>query len=174
MSRIVYYAAVSADGFIADREGGVDWLEPFPSAQLGYDDFLGRVGAVVMGRTTYEQMLTFGPWPYGRRPGLVVTSRPIDGLPPGVKAIPVSALPARLPALAVQGGGDTWIVGGASTAGACMEAGLVDELELYVVPRLLGKGVRLLDRAAGLVALRTEDTRAFENGIVMLRYVVER
>ena len=166
--RTVYYAAVSADGFIADATGGVGWLEPFQSPELGYEAFLAGVGAVVLGRATYEQALTFGAWPYPGRQGLVVTSRPIANLPAGVRAVTAAELAAAMPRV----DGDTWIVGGGRTARACVDAGLVDELELYVIPRVLGAGIPLLP--GGAVALELVATRTFGSGIAMLRYRVAR
>jgi dihydrofolate reductase len=172
MSRTVYYAAVSLDGFIATPDGGVDWLGPFNSPDLGYEPFLAGVGAVVLGRATYEQALTFGPWPYPGRRGLVVTSRRISALPPDVRAITLAELPAALRDLRASVTKDTWIVGGGQTAAACLAAGLVDELELYLVPHLLGDGIPLLAHRSATLTLR--ETRAFSNGVVMLRYAVAR
>jgi len=97
MARTVYFAAVSIDGYIATLDGGVGWLDPFNSPELGYEAFLATVGGVILGRATYEQSLTFGPWPYPERRGLVVTSRPIADLPAGVRAISVAGLPAAVP-----------------------------------------------------------------------------
>jgi dihydrofolate reductase len=165
--RTVYYAAVSADGFIADASGGVAWLDPYNSPELGYEAFLAGVRAVVLGRATYEQALTFGPWPYPGRAGLVVTSRPIANLPDGVRAVTPAELPAAMPRVP----GDTWIVGGGRTARRCLDAGLVDELELYTIPCVLGAGIPLL--APGpMLALTLAETRRFTSGIVMLRYRV--
>jgi hypothetical protein len=65
---------MSLDGFIARTDGRVDRLDPFDSGELGYQAFLARVGAVAMGRATYDQSLTFGPWPYPERDA-VETSR---------------------------------------------------------------------------------------------------
>ena len=172
MSRTVYYAAVSLDGFIATLDGGVAWLDPFNSPDLGYEQFLAGVGAVVLGRATYEQALTFGPWPYPGRRGLVVTSRPISALPPEVRAVTLADLPAALRELRTSVDNDTWIVGGGQTAAACLDAGLIDELELYLVPRLLRDGIPLLARRPAALALR--ETRAFASGVVMQRYAVTR
>jgi dihydrofolate reductase len=172
MSRTVYYAAISLDGFIATLDGGVAWLDPFNSPDLGYEPFLAKVGAVVLGRATYEQALTFGPWPYPGRRGLVVTSRPVSALPPDVRAVTLAELPAALRALRASVAGDTWIVGGGQTASACLDAGLIDELELYLVPRLLGDGIPLLARQPAALTLRV--ARAFPSGVVMLRYAVAR
>jgi dihydrofolate reductase len=173
MARTVYYAAVSADGFIATTDAGVAWLDPFDSVDLGYEAFFARVGAVVMGRVTYEQSLTFGPWPYPGRGGLIVTQRAVADLPAGVSAVAPADLPQALATLRAGSPGDLWIVGGGRTARACLDAGAIDELELYVVPRLLGAGIPLFGPRAGLVPLRLIETRAFANGIVMLRHAVE-
>jgi dihydrofolate reductase len=173
MARSVYYAAVSADGFIATRDGGVEWLEPFQSSELGYQAFLATVTAVVMGRATYDQSLTFGPWPYPGRRGLVVSRHPITGLPEGVTAVQPDELHAALGTLRQQTSGVLWIVGGGRAARACLDWGWIDELELYVVPRLLGDGIPLFERRDGLVRLRLLETRAYGNGIVMVRHAVE-
>ena len=171
MSRIVYYAAMSADGFIADAEGGVAWLDPFNSPELGYEEFLAGVGAVVLGRTTYEQMLTFGPWPYGERPGVVVSSRTVPDLPPGVRSVTAAQLTDAMRELRTAVGGDVWIVGGGQTARACLEAGLLEELEIYVVPRVLGAGVPLMGHGAPLGRdLALVETRAFGNEVMRVTW----
>lgn len=172
MPRTVYYAAVSLDGFIATRDGGVAWLDPYNAPELGYEAFLATVGAVVLGRATYEQSLTFGPWPYPGRRGLIVTSHPLADLPADVSIVSAGELPAALRALRAAIPGDVWIVGGGRTARACLDAGLIDELELYVIPRLLGDGIPLLAGRPATLALR--ETRAFDNGVAKLRYAVVR
>ena len=174
MGRIVYYAAMSADGFIADRDGGVAWLDPYNSPELGYEQFLAGVGAVVLGRKTYEQMLTFGPWPYGERSGVVVSSGMVPDLPPTVRCVPPAEIPDAVRALRAAVGDDVWIVGGGQTARACLEAGLLEELEIYVVPRLLGAGVPLLGGAepALPVNLTLAESRAFGNGVLGARWRV--
>jgi len=170
MARCVYYVAMSADGFIAAPDGGVAWLDAYNASELGYDAFVATVGAVVLGRRTYEQMLGFGPWPYGDRPGLVVTSRPVSELPPTVRSVGPAELGAAVGALRRATPRDVWVVGGGKTARACLEAGLVDEVELYVIPYLLGAGVPLLSPGSALRGLRLVETRRFDNGIVRLLY----
>jgi dihydrofolate reductase len=172
MPRTVYYAAVSADGFIAAKDGGVGWLDPFNAPEMGYEEFYANVGAVVLGRTTYEQALTFGPWPYAGCEGLIVTSRAIDGLPEGVSAVSPERFADALRSLRDRTKKDVWIVGGGKTARAALAAGLLDELELYVIPRLLGEGIPLFSTADAFVTLGLLETRAFANGIVKVRYAV--
>jgi dihydrofolate reductase len=173
MARNVYYVAASLDGFIADAEGGVGWLEPWGAEELGYEAFLAGVGAVVIGRTTYEQLPSLGPWPCGEREVLVVTTRPLAGARPRVSATTVAELGPRLAALRERARGDVWIVGGGQTARACVAAELLDELELYLVPATLGRGIPLLGEGPP-IALRLLESHPFANGVVKLRYAIER
>jgi RimJ/RimL family protein N-acetyltransferase/dihydrofolate reductase len=176
--RTVYYVAASADGFIARPDGGVDWLEPFPPNEFGAEAFMAGVGGVVLGRTTYQQSLGFGPWPYGARPGLVVSGRPLAGLPAGVRAVDPGQAVAGLTVLRTEVAGETWIVGGAQTARLFLDAGQIDEVELYVIPRLLGAGVPLFapdapdTPSAPAAALSLIDARTLALGVVMLRWAV--
>lgn len=176
MSRIVYYVAASVDGFIADAQGGVSWLEPFSAAELGYEAFLEGVGAVVLGRSTYDQLPALGPWPYGEREVLVVTSRPLAD--PAGPAAPIATtraaeLRGKLAALRERTRGEVWVVGGGQTARACLEAKLLDELELYVMPVSLGRGIPLLG-AGPPISQHLLESRAFASGVVKLRYAIER
>lgn len=170
--RTVYYAAVSLDGFIAMADGSVAWLDPFNAPELGYEEFLSKVGAVVLGRTTYEQSLGFGPWAYPGRRGLVVTSRPLSAQPEGVVTVSVAELPAALSRLRDAITGDVWIVGGGRTARACLDADLIDEIELFVVPRLLGEGIPLFEPHGQRRSLHLLETHAFPSGVVWLRHAV--
>ena len=83
MPRVVLFIATSLDGFVADVDGGVDWL--FTDADYGYTDFFGTIGALVMGRATFDQVLGFVPWLYGAVPTTVFTHRPL-AIPEGAPA----------------------------------------------------------------------------------------
>lgn len=172
VSRTVYYAAMSLDGFVAAADGGLAWLDPYNTPPLGDPKFLSKVGALVLGRTTYDQSLGFGPWPHRGKRGLMVTSRPITGLPEGLRAVSLSELSSAVRQLAGEVVGDVWIMGGGRTAGACMSAGLIDELELYVVPHILGHGIPLLGGETS-PALTLLEARSLRNGAVMVRYAVK-
>lgn len=171
--RVRIYAAVSADGYIADAAGGVGWLEGFDAASAGIDAFLAQVGTIVMGRASFDQALGFpGPWPYAGKRVVVLTSRPLPGrVPEGVEA--ASGDPARLDL--ARGPGDVWLFGGARVFRDFLDAGRVDSVELYVVPVLLGDGIPLLERRAGRpTSLRLVRTRPFPNGLVELVYALDR
>ena len=85
MARIRFYVATSLDGFIADREGSVEWLAPYDARLYGYDKFVSEVGALIMGRRTYELIFAIGEdWPYNRKPVYVLSSTSLGDVPPGV------------------------------------------------------------------------------------------
>ena len=84
-SRIRLYIATSLDGYIATPDGDVAWLEPFHAGDYGYDDFLKGIGTLVMGRTTFDQVLGFGAWPYAGKRAIVLTSRPVETPPEGAE-----------------------------------------------------------------------------------------
>jgi hypothetical protein len=94
--RIHGFMGMSLDGYIADKEGGVGWLDRFQSVDYGYDAFIAGIGAVVMGRATYDQAVGFpGGWPYGGKRGLTVTSRPLEDAPQGPPGLRLRALTRR-------------------------------------------------------------------------------
>ncbi|MBY0337397.1 MAG: dihydrofolate reductase family protein [Acetobacteraceae bacterium] len=164
-ARITLLAACSLDGRIADGTGGVAWLEPFEaSADYGLAGFQAGLSRIVMGRATYDQVLGFGEWPYGSTPATVLTGRPLGAAPPGVTA---EDGPPRT--LAAGWDGHVWLNGGARVFADFLAADLVDEIEMFVMPVLLGEGPRLLD-AAGRRAPRLADVAPWPNGAVRLRY----
>ena len=169
MTRIVYYVAASLDGFIADASGGVDWLPDAESGDVGYADFYAGVEALVMGRRTYDQVLSFGDWPYPGKPAYVFTrSTPSDGLPE-VRFVSTSAgkfyrdIAARHP-------GTVWLLGGADLADQFRQAGLIDEYRVFVIPTILGQGVPLFGGFGSHTLLELVSGQSHSDGVVQLRY----
>lgn len=168
-----YYVASSADGFIADAGGGVDWLNPFFNTDYGFHGFLNSIDTVVMGRRTYEHLLKLSKEnPYkGKR--FVVLSRSRSSGPhaelfwPG----PLAGLAAQLEAL---GSKSVWIVGGGAVAAAFLQAGLLDEVKQFVMPLALGSGTPLFGPLERPVPLELKDTKSFPNGVVQLRYLPKK
>ena len=172
MPRVTLYIAQSLDGFIADRDGGVDWLpQPAEGNDFGYGAFWSTVDALAMGRATYDQIRGWGKWPYENRPTLVFTTREGDADPPeGVRFVsgdPTEAL-ATLPDEA-----HVWLVGGGGLIRHFREAGLVDAVHLFLVPVLLGEGIPLWDGALPRADLALDWTREHDGGLE-LRYSVSR
>ncbi|HYC05171.1 MAG TPA: dihydrofolate reductase family protein [Azospirillaceae bacterium] len=171
---IRYHAAMSLDGFIADREGGVHWLEGHPEPTIDFGAFMERHPTLVMGRSTYDQCLGFG-WPYGGRRVVVLTSKPLaPDAPEGVAAWsgPVPELARRLRAETV--GGDIWIVGGGKVAQAFLEAGEIDRLDVAIIPEVLGGGIPLLSGGTRGCRLELLEQGRYPSGIARLEYAVAR
>ena len=174
MARIRLYVATSLDGFIADGEGSVDWMAPYDARLYGYDKFLGEVGAIVMGRRTFEMINATGEeWPYSGRYVFVLSSESLSGLPRGVVTVTSGMLRALQRARETTQK-DIWVMGGAVTLQSALEEGLVDLVELFLVPVLLGSGLTLLNDLRRRQSLLFDGIEAFPDGVVKLRYIVPK
>lgn len=171
MGKIVLFIAASLDGFIADPDGGVAWLERFDveGEDHGYERFLSGVDTVVMGATTYEQDVARGEWPYGNRPTWVFTHRELPS-PIGATLRFVSGPVADVvPSIRETSARDVFLVGGAQLVAQFLSAQAIDELILFVVPVVLGAGVRLF-HDAGPAAAELIHAKPYATGLVELRY----
>ncbi len=171
------YIATSADGFIAGPDDELDWLaNPTPDAQvpagvLGFEVFLAEVGAMVMGRRTYDVVRGMGgDWPYGGTPVHVRTTRMLDDAAPATVRAVTGPIDACLDAaLEVAAGRDVYVDGGATVRDA-LDAGRVDELIVTVVPILLGRGVPLFAGLRRRHPLRVVSHLDYGGGMVQWRY----
>ena len=174
MGQIVLYLAISVDGYLADERGGVGWLGgdgSEPDAPGSYPAFLNTVDAIVMGWTTYHQLVTElspGVWPYEGLPCYVATHRQEeDQKDVFFRGGDLAALVDRLKA---EYTGNIWICGGASVAGQLLNAGRIDKLWLSIIPTVLGRGVRLFPELPQELLLKLAGTEHW-NGIVDLVYL---
>ena len=173
MGKIVLYLAMSVDGYIADEQGGVGWLGgdgSEPDAPGSYPAFYETVDTIVMGWTTYRQIVTeLSPdsWPYEGRPCYVVTHRQEEDQE-GI-CFWNGELTALADKLKAEREGNIWICGGASVAGQLLKEGRIDKLWLSVIPTVLGKGVRLYPELGLELPLKLVGTEHY-NGIVDLVY----
>ena len=168
------YIAQSLDGYVADDEGGVRWLEEAGGGEdYGYSEFYSRVGAVALGAATYEQLLSWGAG-YGDIPTWVFTHREL-AVPPGADVRFTDRAPSEVVAEMDEAAGEknVWLVGGAALAAQWIDERLLDELILFVVPLLLGGGVRLFERTRR-TKLELVATKPYATGLVELRYRLER
>jgi dihydrofolate reductase len=172
---VVIYVASSLDGYLAPLDGSVAWLEPFNGGpDLGFDSFLDTVGSLVTGRTTFEQVRTFGAWPYGSRPTAVLTrgDGPKD-LPSGVRIDDGSELRSLVATLQEESGaGTTWLLGGGAVHQSFLAQGMVDEIWTHIMPVLLGDGIPMFPAAYPATDLHLVQSVAHENGVVLVRYRV--
>ena len=170
MTKVVYFTACTLDGFIADEHDSLDWLFEVPHAEDdgSWDAFIGRIGPLVTGTTTYRWMLDrhFTEHPeqwqdfYDDRPIWVFTHQDLPGIP-GVDVHFVSGDVAAGVRRAGRGGGrqDVWVLGGGDLVGQFDDAGLLDEVHLGMTPVTLGAGRPLLPRRITSSRLRFREAR---------------
>jgi dihydrofolate reductase len=183
-SLVTIHMAASLDGFIARRDGRVDWMETSDEFAGGETvapefvvEFLKSIDCYVMGSRTYETALGFESrgfgWAYGDKPVFVLTTR---------------ALPRTRSTVEFHSGdvaqfvneqlrpkfGSIWIVGGGVLSGECLRRGLADEVRYSVLPILIGDGISFFEKLDADVALHLVDLKAYKNGMVELRYEVQR
>lgn len=172
MARIVGYIATSLDGRIATEDDSLEWLFKYDSMDLGehdYRTFLERIRTVVMGRSTYDFIAKEpSPWAYAEQRTFVVTSQPIDN-PKGPLETrsDIEALIAELRALE---DGDVWMLGGGRLQMAFMEHGALDEIEIYVIPELIGGGPLLFPATGFKASPKLVSAREIDAGCVRLHY----
>ncbi|MCD7060965.1 dihydrofolate reductase family protein [Pelagibacterium xiamenense] len=172
MARILGYIATSLDGRIATAADGLDWLFKYDDMDLGVHDyrtFLAGIKTLVMGRATYDFIARQpSPWPYEGKRVIVVTSRPIEA-PMGELTIrsDVDALIAELRAL---DDGDVWMLGGGKLQTAFLERGALDEIEIYVIPEIIGDGPLLFPASSVRASPTLIAANAIDRGCVRLHY----
>ena len=173
MRKIVLFIAMSLDGYIADTDGKVDWLVGQDSDVEGddsYADFVNNVDTVIMGWTTYHQIVTDlspGEWVYDNLQSYVITHRDCS---PKSNVTFVSENPCTLVnSLKQKNGKDIWICGGADIVHQLMQNNLIDKYHISVIPTILGNGIRLFDVIDQKTDLRLITSKN-SNGIVELVY----
>jgi len=173
MARIRGYIASSLDGYIATQSDGVEWLTPYDTADFGeyaYAPFIATIRTLVMGRGTYD-FIARQPngWPYGDRRAYVVTSRP---LPPGPSTVEASTqgVDALVAQLRQLDDGDVWLVGGGQLQNAFISRGALDELDLFIVPEMIGAGIRLFPEPGPVKQPQLVSATALDRGCVHMRY----
>jgi dihydrofolate reductase len=170
MTKFILYIATSLDGYIARSDGSIDWL-PSPEEgdeDYGYAKFYDSIDSLVMGYSTYEQVLGFEDWPYPDKLSYVLTSRNLST--------------ARTDVFFVKGGIEevvedanrkgykrVWLVGGGKVASSFMNRGLVDEYIITVIPTILGSGISLYQSLEEL-KLDLIEVKSYPSGLVELRY----
>jgi dihydrofolate reductase len=166
------FVGTSLDGFIARANGDLDFLPPGGGEPHGYDEFMASVDALVMGRNTFEKVITFDAWPYGEKPVFVLSTHPLVPAPPEAVVERMSGPPAAIVSqLAARGIGHIYVDGGI-TVQRFLEAGLIQRLIVTRVPVLIGAGIPLFGAVQRDILLRHVATRQYATGLVQSEYVV--
>jgi dihydrofolate reductase len=171
--RASVFVGTSVDGFIARTNGDLDWLPADGGEPHGYDEFIASVDAIVMGRKTFETVLTFGAWPYGDKRVVVLSSRPLDLSAAGGGAVEqMSGPPAEIVAQLAASGAHHLYVDGGITIQGFLRAGLIQRLVITRVPVLIGDGIPLFGTLPRDLRLRHVMTRHYPSGLVQSEYHV--
>jgi dihydrofolate reductase len=175
------YIATSLDGFIARKDGGIDWLSgPWDApggqpADLGFDAFFATIDALVMGRNTFDLVLTFPEWYYAEKQVVVLTSREVEIPEKLAGRVRVMSGPPRevVEALSELGYKHLYVDGGV-TIQRFLDAGMIDRLIISRLPVIIGSGLPLFGPTSSDIWLQHVSTRVFEGGLVQSEYKVER
>lgn len=183
-SQVTVHMAASLDGFVARKDGRVDWLETsdeYPGgATLAPEDaaaFLKTIDCYVMGSKTYETALDFHAkgfgWAYGDKPTFVLTRRDLRKVQDTVEFYAgdlAQLIDARLKSLYRS----IWVVGGGQVVAACLRLGLVNEIRYSILPILIGEGVSFFGTLLADIPLHLVEAKAYKSGMVELTYHVRR
>jgi dihydrofolate reductase len=181
-SRITVHMAASLDGFIARKDGRVDWMETSDEFAAGetmdpgsVEAFLKTIDCYVMGSRTYETALRFEAqgfgWSYGDKPTFVLTSRELPRTRESVEFYSgdlAQFVNERL-RLTFR---NIWFVGGSMVSAECVRLGLADEIRYSILPIVIGEGIPFFAKLDRDIALHLAEVKAYKNGIVELRYEV--
>jgi dihydrofolate reductase len=181
-STVTIHMAASLDGFIARKDGSVDWLETSDEFAGGdtmdpafVEAFLKTIDCYVMGSRTYETALGFEAkgfgWSYGDKPTFVLTTRALPRTRETVELY--SGDLARLVNERLRPRfRSIWVVGGGAVSGECLRLGLADEVRYSILPVLIGDGISFFEKLDRDVALHLAEVKAYRSGMVELRYEV--
>jgi dihydrofolate reductase len=170
--RASVFVGPSLDGFIARENGELDFLPPGGGEPHGYDEFMATVDALVIGRNTFETVLSFGTWPYGDKPVFVLSTRPLPRTPPGAVVERMSGEPAEIVSqLSARGVRHIYVDGGI-TIQRFLRAGLIQHLIVTRVPVLIGAGIPLFGTLQSDIVLRHVGTRQYASGLVQSEYAL--
>ena len=171
--RASVFVGTSLDGFLARPNGDFDFLPAGGGEEHGYTAFMATVDTIVIGRNTYDQVLTFGEWPYGNKPVIVLSTRPID-LPaaPGAVVERMTGSPPDIVARLAARGAKHLYVDGGITIQRFLQAGLIQRLVITRVPVLIGTGIPLFGALPRDMKLHHVATRQYRSGLVQSEYIV--
>ena len=171
--KVSVYIATSLDGFIARKNGEIDWLTGGESGQdYGYAEFISGIDHIVMGRNSYEKVLTFGGWPYEKKV-IVLTSRDLP-IPPDLKnrVETLSLAPRHLTAELERRGASHIYLDGGNTIQRFLREHLVNEMTITTLPVLIGEGLPLFGSLEHDIRLELLKSSFFASGFVQNKYKV--
>lgn len=168
------FVGTSVDGFIARRNDGLDFLPEGGGEPHGYDEFIASVDVLVIGRRTFEKVLTFKAWPYGDKRVVVLSSRPLDlSAAVGGAVEQMAGPPAEIVSRLAASGAHHLYIDGGLTIQRFLRAGVIDRLVITRVPVLIGDGIPLFGSLLSDIRLHHIATRHYTSGLVQSEYRIE-
>ncbi len=165
---------MSVDGFLARPDHSLDFLDAAGQEPHGFEDFYGSVDVVVIGRKTFEVVLTFGQWFYGKKPVVLLSSRPLDFSSLKNAVIEqMSGEPAEIATQLKSRGFQHAYIDGGITIQRFLAAGCIDRLVITRVPILIGAGIPLFGPVPRDISLRHVETRSYKGGLVQTEYEID-
>jgi dihydrofolate reductase len=168
MRKVVLFIATSLDGFIAGKDGNIDWL--YTDGDFGYTEFLKSIDTTLMGHNTYKDILQFGTFPYPDKKNYVFTrqkreadSNPVTFITGGVANF-VSCLKS-------EKGKNIWLIGGGQINSILLNNNLIDQMIISIHPKVLGEGIPLFKtESLSNLQFQLERHKVYERGLVQLTY----
>ncbi|MEI6062317.1 MAG: dihydrofolate reductase family protein [Bacteroidota bacterium] len=174
MGKVVLYIAVSLDGYIARPDGNLDWLFALPNpGQIdhGYAEFLSTIGDIVMGRSTYNEIIGFDmDWPYkGINTYVISNNTELKLSSPGTFLLS-DGIPGFIDNLKTNSPKDIWLTGGGKLVACFLAKGLIDRMILSLIPVILGEGIPLFPGKLPESGWALSNVESFTTGVVSLTY----
>jgi dihydrofolate reductase len=166
------FIATSLDGFIARQDGALDWLPVNGGEPHGYTEFMATVDALVIGRKTFETVLTFDAWPYEKPVVVLSTTLTEVKAPDGVVCEVMAGTPQEIVTRLSQRGLRHLYIDGGVTVQGFLRAGLIQRLIITRIPVLLGSGISLFGSLSHDIRLEHVATRSYPSGMVQSEYVI--
>lgn len=174
MRNIILYIAVSLDGKIADKDGNVDWLyaiENEEKTDYGYNQFYSSIDTTLQGHNTYKQAVLLNKeFPYIGKTNYVFTGKEQHLQSAGHVQFISHDILHFIRSLKEKEGKDIWLIGGGKLIATLFDNNLIDEMQICVMPIIVGEGIPLFNLPVREQTLRLEECRQYKNGAVFLRY----
>ncbi|MBK5719571.1 dihydrofolate reductase [Dysgonomonas sp. Marseille-P4677] len=173
MRKIKLYIASSIDGYIADLDGGLDWLSKYPITpefNYGYDIFFESVDSVIMGGRTYRDILNMDViYPYESKTSYVITRNKISSLKENIRFITNNVI-ETISDLKEKEGKDIWLVGGGEIISMLLSHDLIDEMIITYIPTILGDGIPLFLKSKKDSNWKLINSQSYDNSVLTVEY----
>ncbi len=173
MRKIKLYIATSLNGKIASSDGGVDWLENIPNPEktdYGYAAFFNSIDTIIQGYNTYNQVINWGiDFPYKGKKNYVLTKKQNIKNTEFVEFVTENHVDF-IKNLKEQKGGDIWLIGGGQANTLILNAGLLDEIQVFMMPIIISGGIDLFDAFPIQTQLKLLETKSYSSGVVEMKY----